>query len=169
MQNRTYESIRTQKSRSYQINPISGTSTVHPISSGVTDPNNEDRLNCGLRAYCNITGKSYRDAQIIFAKQGRKYKRGTDVVTLSKIMRNAGLKPKLMGSTRSVKYIESSTELKSTGASRTIKSLLNDKEYQQGKHVFCTIDHAFCVIDGKVLDTFSSSASARVYVVYSAE
>ena len=140
---------------------------IHPVSSGTTDPTNEDRNDCGLRAYCNVTGKSFKDAQIIFAKQGRKYKRGTPVLTLNRIMQNAGFKPKLMGSVGAVKYMEAFSELKSTGPSRTIKSLLNDKEYQQGKHVFCIKDHALAVVDGKVLDTFSSSASARVYVVYS--
>ena len=142
---------------------------IHPVSSGTTDPTSEDRNDCGLRAYCNVTGKSFKDAQIIFAKQGRKYKRGTPVLMLNKIMQNAGFKPKLMGSVGAVKYMEAFSELKSTGPSRTIKSLLNDKEYQQGKHVFCIKDHALAVVDGKVLDTFSSSASARVYVVYSAE
>ena len=141
--------------------------TIHPVSSGITDPTNEDNNNCGLRAYCNVTGKSYKDTQIIFAKQGRKYKRGTPVLILNKIMQNAGFNPLLMGSVAAVKYIERCTTLRSTGPSRTIKSLLNDKEYQQGNHVFCIKEHALAVVDGKVLDTFSSSASARVYVVYS--
>ena len=143
------------------------TKYVHPVSSGTIDPTSEDRNDCGLRAYCNVTGKSFKDAQIIFAKQGRKYRRRTPVLTLNKIMHNAGFRPLLMGSVGAVKYMESFSELRSTGPSRTIKSLLNDRKYQEGKHVFCVKDHALAVVDGKVLDTFSSSASSRVYVVYS--
>lgn len=142
------------------------TSYIQPVSSGVIDDSNEDTNDCALRAYCNVTGASFKDAQIRFAKQGRKYRKGTQYKALHTIYTNAGMKPVLMGSTRLCEYIKYTTGLQSVGNARTLKSMLSDPKYSKGKYVFCTARHAMAVIDGKVVDTYANKESIRVYLVY---
>lgn len=140
---------------------------IQPVSFGVTDVTKEDTNDCALRAYCNVTGVSFKDAQIRFAKQGRKYRKGTQYKALHAIYTNAGMTATLMGSTKLCGYIEYISGMKSTGNARTLKSLLNDPKYNKGKYVFCTTRHAMAVIDGKVVDTYANKESIRVYLVYS--
>ena len=139
---------------------------IYPVSSGVTDDTNEDTNDCALRAYCNVTGVSFKDAQIRFAKQGRKYRKGTQQKALHAIYTNAGMTATLIGSTKLCGYIEYISGMKSTGNARTLKSLLDDPKYSKGKYVFCTTRHAMAVVDGKVVDTHSNRSSNRVYMVY---
>lgn len=140
---------------------------IYPVSFGVTDDANEDTNDCALRAYCNVTGVSFKDAQIRFAKQGRKYRKGTQYKALHTIYTNAGMTATLMGSTKLCEYIQYISGMKSTGNARTLKSLLNDPKYSKGKYVFCTVKHAVAVVDGKIIDTHNNRSSNRVYMVYS--
>lgn len=141
---------------------------IRPFSVGVTDETQEDTNDCALRAYCNVTGVSFKDAQIRFCKHGRKFRKGTQYAVLHKLYTNAGMTPELMGSTKLSKYIEYTSGLKSIGSARTIGSLLADPKYSKGKYVFCTVKHAFAVLDGGIIDTYANAASARVYMVYNA-
>lgn len=142
---------------------------IYPASFGVTDDTNEDNNHCALRAYCNVTGESFKDAQIIFAKQGRKYKKGTQFLALHKVYTNAGMTATLMGSTRLTTYLEYISGKKSTSPALTLKKLLDDPKYSKGKYILCTKGHAFSVIDGKIVDTIVNKTTARIYVVYSYE
>lgn len=142
------------------------TKYIYPVSFGVTDDANEDTNDCALRAYCNVTGVSFKDAQIRFAKQGRKFRKGTQYKALHTIYTNVGMTPVLMGSTRLCEYIQFISNLKSSGSARTLKSMLADPKYQTGKHVFCTARHAMAVVNGKIIDTHNNKSSNRVYLVY---
>lgn len=142
------------------------TKYIYPASFGVTDDANEDTNDCALRAYCNVTGVSFKDAQIRFAKQGRKYKRGTHYKVFHAIYTNAGMSTTLMGSTRLADYVKYVSGIESVGNARTLKSLLEDRKYSKGKHVFISRVHAMAVIDGKIVDTHCNKQSARVYLVY---
>jgi hypothetical protein len=139
---------------------------IQPVSSGVTDETNEDTNDCALRAYCNVTGKSFKDAQIIFAKQGRKYKKGTQYKALHTIYTKAGMTAVLRGYTKLCSYVEYISGIKSVGPAKTLKNMLSDPQYNKGKYVFCTARHALAVIDGKVVDTYANKESIRVYLVY---
>lgn len=143
------------------------TTYIQPVSSGVTDETSEDTNDCALRAYCNVTGVSFKDAQIRFAKQGRKFRKGTQYKALHAVYTNAGMIATLIGSTKLCQYIQYVTRMKSTGNARTLKSMLDDPKYSKGKYVFCTTRHAMAVIDGKVVDTYANKESIRVYLVYS--
>ncbi len=142
------------------------TKYIYPVSFGVTDDANEDTNDCALRAYCNVTGVSFKDAQIRFAKQGRKYRDVTLYKALHVVYTNAGMQPLLIGSTGLCEYLQYITGLKSQGKARTLKSLLADPKYQTGKHVFCTVKHAMAIVDGKIIDTHTNKQSSRVYMVY---
>lgn len=143
------------------------TTYIQPVSSGVTDETSEDTNDCALRAYCNVTGVSFKDAQIRFAKQGRKFRKGTQYKALHAVYTNVGMIATLIGSTKLCQYIQYVTGMKSTGNARTLKSMLDDPKYSKGKYVFCTTRHAMAVIDGKVVDTYANKESIRVYLVYS--
>ncbi len=142
------------------------TKYIYPVSFGVTDDAREDTNDCALRAYCNVTGVSFKDAQIRFAKQGRKYRKATGVSILHKVYTNAGMKLTVMGGTKLSKYAESMAGVQSIGNACTLKSLLNYPRYIKGKHIFISTTHAMTVIDGKIIDDRVIKSSKRVYLVY---
>ncbi len=142
---------------------------IYPASFGVTDDTNEDNNHCALRAYCNVTGESFKDAQIIFAKQGRKHKQGTQVKVLHGIYTQAGMKALTMGSSTLSEYVKTTFNTSSNAKARTIKSMLNTNEYKKGKYIFVSRGHAFSVIDGKIIDTLYVKESTRIYIVYTYE
>lgn len=128
-------------------------------STGIVELND-----CTVRALANASGMPYESAHALLKKHGRKNMRGAFFDTMKDAYAEAGFEVhKVFGTTRSARFASHKTEMEPS-AGCTLKRLM--PQLQNGTYIVNITGHALAVVNGKVIDTFSSPAGKRVVAVF---
>jgi hypothetical protein len=137
-------------------------SRIMPVASG--QGTSIDNNNCAVRAAANCTGKDYNWLHAKMKAAGRVDGEGTYFDTYSKVYADIGLKLfGVFGTTSKARYIAHELKVESKKG-MTLDTFL--KTHQKGRYLVVVRGHCTCVIDGKIIDSFSQKGGASVVCVW---
>jgi hypothetical protein len=141
---------------------------IYPTATGATCTTDNESNDCMVRAFANATGKSYEESHAVFAAVGRKNNKGTTTSIIPEVMKQHGFNCSILGYCNTAKFCAHyNPTARRYKTSVTVSRLLQVPKYTKGSHVFVVRGHAFCVIDGKILDQSVIKQGRRVCLIFS--
>ena len=119
----------------------------------------QQKRDCAVRAIANVGVYSYPLALSLLNKAGRRFNKGTPWDALDKVYKEAGAFNVTYYGKRMAKMSREHS-VTHRDKSMTLKTFLADNP--KGRHVVIVRGHALAVVDGGIVDLFSSKANKRV-------
>ncbi len=144
---------------------------VKPSSAGAIGFSNENNRDCTVRAAANATGKAYSEIHALLKKFGRPNGKGAQILTIAKAYFELGFKLEgVFGTTTSAlneKRILSNLIGKTNVPhyrGLTFKRFLDGN--LKGSFVCINRNHAFAVVDGKLIDTGAIAEGTYITCIF---
>lgn len=135
------------------------------VTPGVVGPDGR-KNDCAVRAYATLHGLSYEVSEAEFARAGRRQDKGTPGAIVMKVfLEKAEWELEAFGTTKPAQWWVK-CGAKHTQKGMTLKTLLNNPKYKQGKYGVLISGHIFAMIDGVVYDKWTMPVNKRVTGIF---
>lgn len=139
---------------------------IYPVAYGAYDSTKNEHKDCVVRAFANVTGKSYEESHSIFKKGGRLDGRSTPFKVLINVLTKQNFKFKTFGNGLMTNWLNENYSSDHVSKGMTLYTMLKKPEFQKGKYFCLMSGHAFAVIDGKVYDQLTIKSNSRISSIF---